>query len=87
MSDHYFQLKNSPVGEQSGYALFNARVSYTSDDGKWEFAGFVDNLLDKEYRVMAFDLAGGPEAGGFGMVENYYGKPRWWGLSATYKFE
>lgn len=87
MSDHYFQLKNSPVGEQSGYTLFNARVSYTSDDGKWEFAGFVDNLLDKEYRVMAFDLAGGPEAGGFGMVENYYGKPRWWGLSATYNFE
>jgi iron complex outermembrane receptor protein len=87
MSEHFFQLKNSPVGEQSGYALFNARISYTSNDGKWMFAGFVDNLLDKEYRVMAFDLAAAPEAGGFGMVENYYGKPRWWGLSATYHFE
>ncbi|NIB40175.1 TonB-dependent receptor [Pseudomaricurvus alkylphenolicus] len=86
MDDHYFQLKNSPVGAEDAYTLSNARVSYTSEDDTWVVAAFVNNLTDEEYRTMVFDLAGTPAEGGFGMAENYYGAPRWWGVSFSYNW-
>lgn len=84
MDDHHFQLKNSPVGKEDAYVLSNARVSYTSEDESWRVEAFVNNLTDEEYRTMAFDLSGEPAVGGFGLVENYYGLPRWWGVSLNY---
>ena len=86
MSEHYFQLKNSPVGRESAYAIFNARITYTADSDDWSLTGFVNNLGDEEYRQMVFDLAGEPAMGGFGMAENFYGPPRWWGLSLRYRW-
>jgi len=86
MDDHYFQLKNSPVGKESAYTLSNARLSYASADESWRVELFVNNLTDEEYRTMAFDLAGEPSVGGFGLVENYYGLPRWWGVSFNYSW-
>jgi iron complex outermembrane receptor protein len=86
MDEHFFQLKNSPVGEEDAYTLVNARVSYTSGSGNWKVTAFVDNVTDKEYRVMVFDLSGTPAAGGFGMAENYYGTPRWWGVTLGYNW-
>jgi iron complex outermembrane receptor protein len=87
MGEHYFQLKNSPVGEEDAYVLSNARVSYTSANEQWVLTAFVNNLADTEYRTNAIDLSGSPTAGGFGIVNNYYGTPRWWGVSANYKWE
>ncbi len=87
LSDHFFQLKNSPVGRQSSYILSNARVSYTNVKDTWTISVFVNNLADKEYRAMAFDLSGTPAQAGFGLTESYYGMPRWWGVSLKYKFE
>jgi len=84
MDEHYFQLKNSPVAKEDAYVLSNARISYTSEDESWRVDAFVNNLTDEEYRTMAFDLAGEPAVGGFGLVENYYGLPRWWGVSFNY---
>lgn len=86
VSDHFFQLKNSPIGKESGYALVNLRANYLSEAGHWGVSAFVENLTDEEYRVMVFDLAGTPAAGGFGLAENYYGLPRWYGVSVTYDF-
>jgi iron complex outermembrane recepter protein len=31
------------------YVLFNARITYTSDDGKWSFSASAQNLFDKFY--------------------------------------
>jgi iron complex outermembrane receptor protein len=87
LSEHYFQLKNAPVGLQNGYILSNARVSYTNAEDSWTVAVFVNNLADKEYRTMALDLSGTPAQAGFGLTESYYGTPRWWGASFKYKFE
>ncbi len=86
MDEHYFQLKNSPVGTEDSYTLVNARVSYTSGSGHWTLAAFVDNATDEEYRTMVFDLAGTPATGGFGLTENYYGTPQWWGVTAGYNW-
>jgi iron complex outermembrane receptor protein len=71
LSDHYFQLKNSPVGLQSSYLLSNARVSYSNAEDIWTVAIFVNNLADKEYRTMAFDLSATPAQAGFGLREAF----------------
>ncbi len=86
MDDHFFQLKNSPVGRENSYILTNARVSYLSGSGSWSAAAFVDNVADEEYRTMVFDLAAPASAGGFGLAENYYGMPRWWGVTVGYNW-
>ncbi len=86
MDEHFFQLKNSPVGTEDAYTLVNARITYTSGSGDWQVAGFIDNLTDEEYRTMTFDLAGTPATGGFGLTENYYGTPRWWGVTVGYNW-
>jgi iron complex outermembrane receptor protein len=42
------QLPGS-ANQIGGYGLFNARLGYTSGDGKWDLAVSADNLLDKFY--------------------------------------
>jgi iron complex outermembrane receptor protein len=86
MDDHYFQLKNSPVGSEDAYTIYNTRVSYTGGSGNWTVTGFVNNVTDEEYRQMVFDLAGEPAVGGFGMYESSFGLPRWWGVSYRYQW-
>jgi iron complex outermembrane receptor protein len=44
-------------------------------------AAFVNNLFEEEYRVYAFDSSLFS-----GVVAGVYAKPRWYGLSATYRF-
>ncbi|NIB40958.1 TonB-dependent receptor [Pseudomaricurvus alkylphenolicus] len=86
MDEHFFQLKNSPVVEEDAYVISNIRFTYTTDEGDWMATAFVNNVTDEEYRQMALDLSGAPSAGGFGMTESAYGKPRWWGFSVTYNW-
>lgn len=86
MDDHFFQLKNSPVVEEDGYTISNVRLTYTSPEGDWNVSAFVNNVTDEEFRQMALDLSGNPLEGGFGMTESAYGRPRWWGVSFSYRW-
>ncbi len=71
----------APVEEEDSYTVTNARVSYDSDSGRWGVAAFVNNVFEEEYRVYAFDSSLFA-----GVVAGVYGKPRWYGFSATYRF-
>ena len=71
----------APVEEEDSYTVTNARVSYDSDSGRWGVAAFVNNVFEEEYRVYAFDSSLFA-----GVVAGVYGKPRWYGVSATYRF-
>ena len=82
-SKHYFSLTGAPTVEENGYTLMNASLMYTSADGRWSLNAFVENLGDEEHLVQTFDLSG-PNV--FGMVEQYYNRPRWWGISAAVYF-
>ncbi len=82
-SKHYFSLTGLPTVEENGYTLMNASLMYTSGDGRWSLNAFVENLGDEEHLVQTFDLSG-PDV--FGMVEQYYNRPRWWGISAAVYF-
>jgi iron complex outermembrane recepter protein len=80
-SKHFFSLTKAPASTEDGYAVANARMSYTTSDEKWGLSVFVNNLTDEEYLVQTFDLATV-----LGMTEQYYGLPRWIGGSVSYNF-
>ena len=48
---------------------------------RWSVAAFVDNLTDEAYRVYAFDSSLFA-----GVVAGVYGKPRTYGLTASWRF-
>ena len=82
-SKHYFSLTGLETVEEDGYTIANASLSYTSGSGGFTVTGFVHNLGDVQHLVQTFDLSG-PDV--FGMVEQYYNKPRWWGVSLAMNF-
>ena len=82
-SKHFFSLTGLPTVEEDGYTIMNASLSYTSANGGFTLTGFVHNLGDVQHLVQTFDLSGSAV---FGMVEQYYNKPRWWGVSLAMHF-
>jgi len=82
-SEHYFALTGLETVEEDGYTVSNASLTYTSDNQAWQVSAFVKNLTDEEYLVQTFDLSG---LDVFGMTEQYYGRPQWWGVSLKYSW-
>ena len=82
-SEHYFALTGAETVEEDGYTLANASLTWMSEDATWQVSGFVKNLTDEEYLVQTFDLSGTDV---FGITEQYYGRPRWWGVSLRYQW-
>lgn len=78
--EHFFDITNSDLSRENGYAVFGARIAYEDDDG-WNVALFGENLTDEEYLVYTFDFTG---PGGFN--QRFFGKPQWFGISAGYNF-
>ncbi|HEX5649870.1 MAG TPA: TonB-dependent receptor [Steroidobacteraceae bacterium] len=76
-----FTVLCAPVEEEDAYTVANARIDYTGASGRWNVAAFVNNLTEEKYRVYAFDSSLFS-----GVVAGVYAKPRWYGLSATYRF-
>ena len=76
-----FTVLCAPVEKEASYSVLNARVGYAAEDGRWSVAAFVDNATDEEYRVYAFDSSLFA-----GLVAGVYGKPRTYGVTATWRF-
>jgi iron complex outermembrane receptor protein len=76
-----FTVLCAPVEREAAYVVTNLRVGYAPDSGEWEVAAYVDNLLEEQYRVYAFDSSLFS-----GVVAGVYAKPRTYGLTATYHF-
>lgn len=78
---HWLGLSNAAVLDEDGYLIANARLSYTLPSDKVTFAVFANNLGNKKYRTLSFDLASF-----FGLVENQFGRPREFGASVSLRF-
>ena len=78
LSSHYFNISNAPTTREKGYAVGNVRVSYTTADDRITIAAFAKNITKNQYRIIAFDVSS------LGLVENYPGMPRWFGLELSY---
>lgn len=86
-SGHDFALTGLPASHESGYAVVNGSVAYASTDNPWEIRFAVNNLFNKKYIVQTFDLSGTLASGGFfGMIEQYYGRPRMWSVAVNFEF-
>lgn len=80
-SKQFFDVRNDPLLTQAGYWLLNARVSYRTDDGHWEFAAFGKNLTGTKYLNYATNLSNP-----FGLLEEVVGPPRSGGIEVTYRY-
>lgn len=65
--------------DQGGFGLLSARIVYTHGDGEWQMAAFMTNITDERY------LTGGSENPGM-FAQTNAGRPREWGIQATYRF-
>ncbi len=79
--DQYLEGTNSAVSFEKSYAVWNARLGYTTGDERWNFAVWVKNFTDEEYRLYNLDL------GLIGFIEQVYAPPRWVGGSISYRWD
>lgn len=86
-SEHTFGLLSTQALTSKGYFVGNASITYLPTDQDWSLRVYVKNFTGKNYLVQTFDLSGTVANGGlFGLVEQYYGRPRTWGVNVSYKF-
>ena len=72
---------NNPLLEQEPYSLLNLRLTFAPDDGPWSLAVFATNVTDKLYisnGLSQFDT--------LGTTDVTYGRPREWGVMASWAF-
>jgi iron complex outermembrane receptor protein len=66
---------------QDAYGLLHAAVILVSENRRWEFSLFGDNLTDESYI-----RSGGAAKPTFGLVFANFARPRTWGLRVQYRF-
>ena len=79
VSEQFLGLSNAEVLREPAYTIANARATYFFPGDQLSVSAFVDNLTDKTYRTLAFDLAGF-----LGSVESQVEMPRTYGISLNY---
>lgn len=96
-----FEIPN-PYIDQSGYALVDASLVYTSPDDRWSIGLHGKNLTDKEYKTSGYSFIAGNATTGVptlgtnglplaslgreGTLTAFYGNPRQVFLTAGVKF-
>lgn len=81
VSSFDFSAKNTALQEENGYALSNARISFTTLDSRWDFAAYGRNIFDEAYRSHAQSLEDS-----LGVVTAFPGRPREYGVTVRYAF-
>ena len=79
-ASHYFTPDNNPVIYEDGYWLANASLGVRTADERYAMTLWVKNVFDEIY------LASGLANTGLGFIEQFYGLPRTFGITATGRF-
>lgn len=79
-SSFYFYVVNPPQAKEPSHTVTNARISYTTEDERWELALAVKNLTNEKYRLYTNDIS----ALSIGL--DAFAPPRWVSGSLTYRF-
>ncbi|NJL28146.1 MAG: TonB-dependent receptor [Thermoanaerobaculia bacterium] len=79
-SAFFNDITNSPLIEEDGYGLVNARVTWSPPSDRWELALFGTNLGDESY------LEHGAISPAVGLATGISGRPREWGLNVGLRF-
>jgi len=76
----FLDPNNNPITVIPSYSIWDVRLAFVSPDGRWELAGWVQNLGDEKYRThvfsqrgsrIAFALFGAPRTGGVTLTFTY----------------
>jgi len=76
----FLEGTNSEVSSEPAYSVFNASVSYRTNDDHMRVTGYVKNFTDEQYRLYDLDL------GLLGFIEQVYAPPRQVGVTVAYHF-
>ena len=86
-------IDNDPAEKVKAYGIVNGRVSWKSSNGGFGLEAFVDNVFDKQVIQQIFHSTLGsfpttvtPTAPGFDSGFGVWGRPRTWGIRASYDF-
>jgi iron complex outermembrane receptor protein len=71
---------DTTFGEES-FWVFNAALTWSSEDEMLTLTGWVHNFLDEHYKTQSFDLTRG-----LGIILDAYAEPRTYGITATISF-
>jgi len=89
----YSGVDNDPAERVAGYGIANARISWKSAEGHFGLEGFVDNVFDKQViqqmfhnTLSSFPATVTSTAPGFDSGFGVWGRPRTWGVRASYTF-
>lgn len=81
-SDEYFyNLRNFDADKYDAYAMVNAGIGWTDENGDWQFDLKINNLSDERVGIQGFDLATL-----CGCNEISFQPPRWYGVSVKRSF-
>ena len=81
----YFTVPNTNAASINGYALLNARASFTLPNHNTEIYVFAKNLTDETYKIS--QVPGDPASPGFGATSSVlYGQPRMFAVGITQHF-
>jgi len=79
--ESYKDAINTEELVQGAYGLLHAAATLVSENRRWEFTLFGDNLTDEIY--IRSGTAAKPN---FGLVFANFARPRTWGLRVQYRF-
>lgn len=74
-------IRNFDASRLPSYSLADVRIEWRSQDERWQASAFVNNIADKRYFTIGYDLSNA--TGSNSLVP---GKPRWFGASLKYSF-
>ena len=72
---------NTPLSKVDSHFLGNARITYRSEDDKWQIALEVQNIFDKYYMLTKSDISTS-----LGQVTGQPGMPRTWAVTVKRNF-
>jgi len=80
-SETHFNVNNAPTGVESGYSVFDARITWDSPNEDWSISLLGTNLTDELYKVSVLDFTTN-----LGSLEWGYARPREYGISVKRHF-
>ena len=83
-SYHMFEFEQPLIDQTESYTLVDASVAWTSASDKLRLALTGRNLTDEEYKIGGYYFPGAA----FGnSINSFYGPPRTWNVSLSYRFD
>jgi len=66
---------------QDNFWIFNAALTWTSENEMFTLTGWVHNFMDEHYKTQSFDYSRG-----LGIILDAYADPRMYGITASFSF-